>query len=410
MTQRSTTLHLAARHCNHALDFYEQNAPYERGRFAAGIAAHAVLQDAAQRPDAPTEALADEVVRQLTTVGRAFDGMPEPPLPVAAALEGRDLALSWLAMHGIPEGAKAEAGLAVDGDWQPCAYSAPEAHWRAAIDLYWEADYEDEDLAARGIIVRDWKSAWPTDADETETVQLRGQALLAVAHHPEADFVTRQVVNLRTGRLYEATLWLDDEGRKTHDRWRRDLDLAIHAAEHRGPDGTRPAAPGAGCLGCPYLLRCEPARAHLRGGAVVEPTAEAIAVRLAVVEAARERLIEMAKAALEEGSVPVPGGVVGYVAKEQREPAEASTRSLAHAWFHVVDARAWDAEHGELLGLLQALKPGVSALENAAKVLHPFTRSEPGWKERREALLSDLLATRTVSRFGVHKTPAGEAA
>lgn len=409
MAYRSTTLQLAHRHCLRTLDHYEAKAPYDRSVFSAGIAAHAVLQEVANRPGFDRVALADEVIRTLTTTGRAFDGEPEPPLPIERAIEGREIALAYLAEHELPEGARAEAGLAVDEGWQPVPYDSPTAHWKAAVDLVWEADYEDEDLAARGVVVRDWKSAWPTDAGELDTVQLKGQALVAIAHHPEADFVTRQVVNLRTHRLYEATLWLDEDGRATLDRWRKDLDLAIAAAKHRGPDGKRPAAPGAGCLGCPYLLRCDPARAHLRGGAITEPTADAIAVRLAVLEAARDQLVELAKVALSEYSVAVPGGMVGYVAKEQREPADRSAHALAHAWFRVADPVTWDAEHGELLGLLAALKPGVSALENAAKVLHPFTRGEPGWKERREALVQALLATRTVTRFGVHPTPRGEA-
>ncbi len=408
MSQRSTTLSMAARHCLRTLDHYEAGAPYDRSIFGAGIAAHAVLQACVERPGAPVSALADEVVRAITTVGRTFDGVPEPPIPIQRALEGRDLALAWLAEHGIPEGARAEAGLAVDRDWKPCAYDSPDAWWRAAVDVVFEADYEDEDLAARGAVVRDWKSAWPTDAGELDTVQLRGQALLAVAHHPEADFVTRQVVNLRTGRLYESMLWLDDDGKNMLVTWRRDLDLAIAAAEHRGPDGTRPASPGAGCLGCPYLLRCEPARAHLRGGAIVEPTAEAIAIRLAVIEAARDELVTLAKAALEEGSVPVPGGVVGYIAKNVREPAEDATRGLAHAWFQPENPTTWDAQHGDVLGLLSALRPGVSSLENAAKVLHPFNRGDAAWKQRREDLVDRLLTTRTITRFGIHKDP-GEA-
>lgn len=405
---RSTSLKTAERHCLAALDFLEAGTPYDRGMFATGIAAHAVLQEAIQRPDANREALADAVVRTLTTTGRAFDGVPEPPLAIEPALAGRDLALAYLEEHELPAGARAEAGLAVDRDWKPVPYDSPDAYWKAAVDVIYEDTFEDDDVAAQGIVVRDWKSAWPTDADELDTVQLRGQALVAVAHNPGADFVRREVVNLRTGRLYESMLWLDDDGKNMLVTWRRDLDLAIAAAEHRGPDGKRPAAPGAGCLGCPFLLRCNAARAHLRGGAITEPTAEAVAVRLAVIEAARDELIAMGKVVLAEGSVAVPGGLVGYVAKSQREPASTATADLAHTWFQVDDASAWDAEHGDVLGLLAALKPGVSALENAAKVLHPFTRGDTAWKQRRADLESVLLATKTVTRFGVYKTAQGE--
>ena len=44
MVHRPTTLHLFSSACPHALDLWEARAPYDRDVFAAGTAAHAVLE------------------------------------------------------------------------------------------------------------------------------------------------------------------------------------------------------------------------------------------------------------------------------------------------------------------------------------------------------------------------------
>lgn len=413
--QRSTTLKMVGKHCPRVLDHYEANAPYDRSMFAAGIAAHAVLQIVgeqvvARKVDAPgdVEAIADAVVHELVTKGRSFDGVPEPPMSVESAVAGRDLALAWLEENELRADARYEFGAAVNARWQPVHYDAPDAYYRAVFDVLEPMAVEDEESAGEGWVVRDYKSAWPTCEDELNTVQMRGQAALAAALHPDADFIRQEVVNLRTRRSWHRDIWLDDEGKALLARWRRDIDLAIAQAEHRGPDGNRPAAPGAGCVGCPYLLRCEPARAYMRDSVLDGVDRDGLALRFSVAHAFREELFALAKKACAEGEIDVHGGVVGFVPKSKREAVTDVHRVVAHAWFKVDvgGALAWDADHTDLLGLVQALKPGATAIDNVAKRLHPFTRGDTSWKEARAALEQRALATVLTPEFGVHRVTA----
>lgn len=404
---RSTALRLVDDACPAALDFSEANTPFDRDVFQVGIAAHAVLQvvgetlRAGKTVDAAV--VGNSVVRELVTVGRAFEGEPEPPMSVAAATAGRDLALDYLTSNELSATAEYERGLAVDANWKPVGYDSPEVYYRAALDVLDIVEAGDDDgYQTTTVIVSDWKSSWRTSADELDTVQLRGQAAIAVAHHPEATIVRRRAVNLRTGRAFEADLVLDDAGMQTIARWRADIDHAIAAAEARGADGKRPYRPGAGCFGCWYLTRCEGARQHLRGSLLDGLSAEGIAVRLAALEAMRAELIVRAKALADEGPIPLPdGGFVGFTVKVQQKTTE--TAPIAHDWFHVEDPETWDGQHGEILGLLATLLPGVTSIKRVAKTLYPSRRGEAGWKESREALLAASVTPKAIAQFGVHK-------
>ncbi len=406
---RSSTLQLVERYCPYALDLHEQGTPREREGFQAGIAAHAVLQAHGDRgaPSWSDEA-AEATVRELVTHGRSFDGIPEPPMQVGWALAGRDIARGYMERHSLPEGARYEVGLAIYEDGKPAQYGSPGAWYQGILDVVGAASYDDGEFQADGVFVRDWKSAWPTDADELDTVQLRGQAVLAAAAHPEAAFIRREVVNLRTGRTFEETTWLNNDGRKLLDGWRRDIAHLVAAAEARGEPGSRPARPGACCLGCPFLLRCGPASYYWHE--VFEEPSD-MARSLAVVEAAREQLIAALKLALAKGSrLPVEGGTVGYQIQAARKASAGAAAALAHTWFRVSPekAAAWDAEHGDVLGLLQALAPGASGIEAVGKVVYPFRGGPPDWKERRAGLEAACLETVNQSRFGVQKNKGGD--
>jgi hypothetical protein len=410
---RSTTLKLAASACNHALDHYEAGSPYDREPFAAGIAAHAVAQVAGETVRAGKEldlvAVGDAVVRELVTRGRSFDGVPEPPMSVDAAARGRQLAVDWLLFNPPSPTARYEAGLAVNRRWEPVAYDAPDAYYRAALDVLDIIEDTDED-GFGGIIlsVEDYKSAPPTDADELDTVQIRGQLAVALAHHPEALIGRRGVVNLFKRRRFTADLTLDDEGRAQVDQWRRDIDHAIAAAEVRGPDGRRPANPGAGCVACPYVLRCEAARAMFRDtmaakGAEVDRVT--LATRYAVAKAMAEGLGKLTREAAREAPIEIPGGWVGYAPKTERSVRPGAHRILAREWFKVAEEAAveWEAEHGQTLGLLAALDLGAGNVTDAIKALVPYSRAvKETYKADRERLEAALLEEVGTSKFDVH--------
>ncbi len=409
MTYRSTTLRYLEEHCAHAIDFVEARAPYDREVFQVGVAAHAVIQVVGEHlaagEDVDAARIGEAVVRELVTRGRSFEGEAEPPMSVAAAAAGRDLALDYLAGNELSATARYEHGLAVDAAWQPVPYDSPAAWYRAAIDVFEVVTEDLEDGWARKVLVTtDWKSAWPTNAAELETIQIRGQAAVALAHHPDADVVRRRVVNLRTGASFEVDTALDDLGMATVAQWRRDIGHLVAAAEVRGPDGQRPARPGINCSGCPFLSRCEAARVFMRFGIQEDADAEMMATQLAVADAFRKELWSWARAATKSGPIDVEGGRVGYCETTKRAPVPNAPLSLALAWFQPADPDAWAARNGELLGLLAAIEPGVGAIESVAKRLHPADRSREN-KAAREALVARLTTPTTAVEFGIHPTP-----
>lgn len=347
----SSTLKLFTNNCPAALGFHERQEPRLTEIFQAGIAAHAVLQTIGEKDATEPEqqkAVADAVVSELITEGRAFKGIPEPPMSPEAAFEGRDIALAWLSWNELPAGEQ-ETLLMMDGDGEvPAVDTQP--RYDAIIDMVYPEMAGDEDAPLQTIVVRDYKSAWPTNADELLTLQRKGQAVLAWLSNPDVDGITREVVNLRTGGLFRETTWLDDEGIATLTQWRDDI-LTLCAAA----DATRAPRPGVGCITCPYVLRCD-ACVGVMGDS--ERPAVRYAVGKALIAATEPLLKEQAKEA------PVPdgvGGLIGYQATNSR------TVDLSEAAGQI--AALWAS--GDIAGLVTAMKPGVGNIEKLGKVLFP---------------------------------------
>lgn len=408
MAQRSTSLKLVEKHCPAALDLAQAGTPMDRRIFQPGIAAHAILETIGKNPDKPAEAVADAVCRELVTHGRSFAGVPEPPMTAEAASAGREMALRFLQFTELSPTSRYEKGYAVGPDWQAAGYDS-DAYYLAAIDVVDIRVEEDEEgYKTKILVVSDWKSAWPTSEVELETIQLRGQGCVALAHHPDATILRRQVVNLRTGQTFTADTLLDEFGQAEVARWRKDIDLAIIAADARGPDGKRPANPGANCMGCPYVLRCEPARGYYSGALGGDP--ESVAQAFAIADAVRSELFALAKLAATEEPIPVPGGVVGYVAVPERTVREDAGRTLAHRWFGVIDPETWDAENGRMLGFLGALKVGVGQIGAIGKALFPGKgmAKVKDFKDRRADLDVACLVYGVAAKFGVHRAGVKE--
>ena len=402
---RSTSLRYLEDHCPRALDHYEAGVPYDRDVYQVGVAAHAVIEMAGKHPDRPREELAHQVAVALCTEGRSFEGEPEGPLRPQHAIAGRDIALRFLAAHELSPSAKFEHGLAVDREWQPVPYDSPEVYYRAAVDMLEVIEDTDEDgYTTTTVVTTDWKSAWPTSTAELDTLQLHGQTALALAHYPEATILRRRAANLRTLAIFEADVFVDEDGLATVGNWRKDIELLIAVAEHRSQDGSRPARPGATCIGCPYVSRCVPARAWLRGS-LLEATPEAIATRLAVADAVRKELWEQAKSVAGEGAIDIPGGAVGFITTRERVPRPDIGEMLALAWFGAADPKTWrEANHStdQWVGLLQTLPIGVGAAEAVAKLLHPSGKGRD-WRPLREALVSQCVVSQPATKFSIAK-------
>lgn len=396
MIARSTILGTLARYCPAAVDFSTVGVPYDRSIFAAGIAAHAVLQDlgiAAERYacDDP-EAIAAATVHTLTTVGRAFDGVPEPPLPIEAALVGRRLALDWWALNPWPPGGQPEIGLAVDALWQPIGYRDPRAYLRCILDLRYPATEELGGELAEGLAHDDYKSAWNAGEADLDSLQMKIQTVCVLAHAKESPaFIRQGIANLRTGILHTRTIWLDEAGHDLIASFKLDIAAAIRTLHHT----PRLPSPGACCHGCPYLLS-----ACAAGRNAVQDSADD-ATRLAVLDGQRAALQGRLKLATAERPIAVPGGQVGYVARVSREPVKDAAVHLAAIWFAVDPdgLQAWIAEHAEWTSLLAALGLTMGGLNVAAKAIYP--RGTEDRKQKREALIEKLSVRVVTTRFGV---------
>lgn len=407
MTYRPTTLALVENHCPAALDFYEAGKPRDPRPFEVGIAAHAVLQAIGEETNrlgrqldqTEVDALALSVAQRLVAVGRTFDGEQEPPLTMANVLAGRDLAVEYLTRWWPTIGASIELGIAVDRHWNRVDYYSPDAWLRCILDYAVVEDVEiDEESAARTLFIRDFKSSWAAGASELETIQRRVQAVLGWLHfaYQGPQRLVLEVANLRTGKVHELELWPTDDPEGQLARWRADIEAMLGALDQQKRLGHRVASPGACCVGCPYVLSCPWAQDYLEA-AGIPGTAERRAVSYAVAHAHLSALAPLVREDAGDGSVPVPGGVVGYVAKVSRKVRSESYADLA---------AAWEDSGGDLAGFARAVDLTVSNVESVAKALHPDRKQ----KKERDAFVAALVEPETKSQFGVHSAAREESA
>lgn len=402
----STRLRYALDHCPYALDLYEAGTPYERGQFAVGIAAHAVIQAAAQATNRERRALSDEEIeaaaeratQALIAGPRTFDRSEEPPLHPDHAFEGRELALDWLLGMERPEpGAEIEVGLALDRDGNPADYWSDDAYYSAILDHVAVARRTDEETSARVLTLRDYKTSWQAGDGELQSVQRRGQAVVAwPVYGAGVDVLRLEVVNLRTRRIRSAEYHVEDGLAETLEQWRRDLWTTLEALDQQATRSHRPARPGAGCMRCPFILACDHAQDWLDRGDV-PATAEKRAVAYAAALATSDHLAELVRLDCGDGSIPVPGGVVGFVGRERRQANERAHVELSEAWP--------GADSEAVRGLLKAQGLSVKAIESVAKALWPMRNQ----KKDREQFIAGCVERIVVAQFGVHPQADEEA-
>lgn len=416
---RSSTLNYLDRNCPRALDFHEAGATRDRSQFELGVAAHAVLQRLGEeavrrkRPcnEAEAAAVAEVVTRKLITEGREFDGTHEPPMAPTAAMAGRDLALEWHAEHPASPTADYEIGIAMNEDADVLVdYNDPARRYHGIIDVLDAYTEGDEEQGYKVLEIADYKSAWPTDESELDSLQFKGYAALAVGsdewlktlceeheveHEDSPDILRLTVHNLRLRMSWSRDIYLnDDEGAAWFARACADVLMACQAADDM-LDGNdrREARPGVGCASCPYAYMCPEA---WRAATDTANTPEGYVIAKGLADAAAPIVRELAK----EMPVTVEGGSVGYHAKEQRALVPNAVDMLAAEWHGIApgDMNEWRAENGAWLGLLNALSPGAGNVEKAARAIYGR-----GQKAERDDLLERLLTTVLTRRFGIEK-------
>lgn len=395
MIASSTLLRLLAETCPHALDFYERGVEGDTHIFAAGIAAHAVL-DAVHKQINAGRGMRDEVavrtgaqvLASLAVKGRTHNGRQQPPIPVEDAKRGVELALRYLSMtqYDLPRGARPEIGLAVDRDWNAVPYSDKRAFYRGILDLCGLYQDENDHIV---LYTRDYKSAWTTGPNAPDTLQLRGQLLLLLAHAPalfeydQIDIARREVVNLRTGAVYALDLDMTTWSEETFDQWRAEISELARAATAPGP---RPAAPGPACGRCPYRRVCD----------AVDPAAKDeanTARRFAVFKAHGDQLEGVLRELTSEEPLEVDGRLLGW---QQSERVAAHHEAGPKLWELVTGKTATGSER-TLLRLLTT----TGGIRDAAKLLHKGSDAE----EAREALYAELTVKKPSARWGFHSPP-----
>ena len=423
----SSSIALADSKCSYALEQREQSIPYDRSIFSVGIAAHAVLQAVCNATsekgsdlDQPeVERVADETVAALIAHGRVWNGEPEPPLPITACLEGRALAVAYLATWWPRPSGRSELGVAVDRQWRPVSWDSPDVWLCAILDYVSIEELEEEEGAALALIVHDFKSSWVADASELDTIQRKIHTLLAAIclGTPEIGLIRTSIGNLRTWKTHsldvlapfgaDESAALGDDTRsdcivsETLLAWKREIEVAIAGLDAQLRP--RPASPGVNCLGCEYVLTCVHARDYMeRTGMHQTPELRARAYAVAIATA--EALEVQVRADCEEGeqkwSIDGTGGTVGWIASPKRSLSETASAELVEAW---------EAIGGESRGLVKALQPSVTSAEKVAKILFPDRKQ----KSVRDDFVSSLVVTEMQKKFGIRRgsideSPASE--
>lgn len=387
---RPTTLKLASAHCPRALDFYEANTPHFREHFAEGIAAHdclAAIGELALRLKRSPEVgemvtTCKAVTERLITTGRTFEAQQEPPMTAEDAFAGQELALRHATREDVmwpTQDVWYERGLGFDASWRAVPYNDGKRRFRLILDVMGIIEDGDENYTGRLALVRDYKSAWPTDASELNTYQMKAQAVAAALVIPDIDGVRREVVNLRTGQVFRDDTWIESGGRETLAAWREEIAVYMDALDAMLVSGKRPARPGVGCVSCPYVRACDAA-------ANGSTNPQRLAQELAMLEGRRAQLIKMLKPACAEQHLVFDQTAVGWHVKAKREPKDSAALL---AW------DAWQKSGGDVGGFLTALTPSLGGLENVAGQL--FKDDD----DRSAELLAQWIETKTGREFGV---------
>lgn len=202
--------------------------------------------------------------------------------------------------------AASEARLAVDRDWKPVDYDAPEAFLRGRID---RLDIGDEGDA----LVVDYKTGFKMESIESSK-QMPLYGLLVMANFPMVRTVDVELLYLR----YEKSK-VGRMGEIDFERIKAWVVGIANGIERATASGSWPATPGAACRTCAAFKDCE-ARKH--SGAILPPQDEAAAAdlmaRLILVEREWGELRSALQAWVDQyGAVEVNGMWLGYTVKNR---------------------------------------------------------------------------------------------
>lgn len=399
MAYHPTELTMLTENCPAALDMREKRVPYDRSLFAAGIAAHAIMEIAGnkvrelqrQLESHEIATIAAEVVKKLIGEGRSYDGNPEPPLNPEKVFEGRDMAVKYLNENSLSTTGLCEIGFAYDKSWKNVDYYSKDARFRTILDVMDVIEDGNEEWVGKILVVTDYKTSWRADKSELDTLQRRAQAVTVwkSKYCEDVDGIRLRIVNLRTGGEYTREIWLTENGQQTLKQWQTDLEQAMDAADWKDKEGKRPASPGLRCLNCSYVASCEPAKHFVYYTNLEDYTPPAVANAYAIAKSITKDYERMVREACDRGSIPTNDGLVGFIDKERKVAQSDAPDKL---W------ATWKAAGGDVVGLLTAMKLGSSNLENAAKKLYGR-----GAVDLRRDFIDELIEKAPYASFGVQR-------
>jgi hypothetical protein len=285
-------------------------------------------------------------------------------------------------------------------DWKLCGYDA------ADFGIHPDAVYPIETDEGRGLVVRDYKTGWNAGPEMLDSLQLRSQAVsvwMAAKHwNPSAwpgvimperwplpDFIRREVVGIRLRDSWHEDTWLDAEGLHLLKRWRQDIEDTVAALE----SGERVPRVSRKCLTCPFVYSCDAwTKSAPHDGDAVGLLASDYILTLA----AAKQLESMVREATDEAPITRNDTVVGTVGRPSTKvDVEAAAKAIVGEWFdgQMVDAGTASA----MVGMVKALKPGVTQLKAFAKVA--FNGEDK--KTKRARFVERVTYQKMGRRFGV---------
>lgn len=385
MTQRSyhqSDIGLRERHCGHALVLKNNGTPRDRNVFQVGVASHAILEAIGQatnkNPDITIEdinKIADETAIELSTRGRAYDRVPEPPMTIKQAIEGKELAIKHWVYNPLPADAHYELPLAFDSDWNQVDYYDDSTIFRTMLDMVQISEETDEEGdTIKTILVRDYKSSWHIDTSQLDNMQRRAQAVCIWLAYPDADVIELNVFGLRTGKQVTREINVHAEG-DTLRQWHQDIILALNILQL-----PQTPSPGANCIGCPYAERCEHAAHTMKQN---QSIVERYISSLAIAKALEPQIKKITK----EGNIKTNGGYVGYA---QKSKSSATKTAVPKLW------NVWKENNGDIDGYLSMLSVSATVTKKIIKTL-----GKQGLDT--DTLTEESIKESAYAQFGIHK-------
>ena len=371
-----SNIKMAEKYCQYAIKLLEDNVPYDRDVFQTGVAAHYMLEHLGKEANklkrnlmySELESHIERLSKEMITKPRTYDGRDEPPIPLMAIYEAKEMVMEWATKNEIHHDAHYEMPFALDKDWNSCDYNDPSAIFRTIIDVV--RVYTDNS-GKRIAHVRDYKSSYYIRG-LMEDLQRKAQAIVVwEKFHP--DEIILDVTSIRTGQSITKNIPVTGNTAQLHE-WSDYIKLACQ--ELTNVNSLRPQ-PGPNCYGCPYARSCKHAVIHAnKSDNVVHKYVAALSVA--------KSLEKEVKAITKDKAVTQGDTIVGYVTKEHKSLERNATIELLNA---AIEA-GWD-----IYSFIDYMSITRSQADKIYRDLPPELRNK----------IKHLFIKKTSTKFGVHK-------